>query len=310
LTRRARSRDKGLWPLLALAAFLAVALLILERFDTPPPEEPPGSARDADPGRRAGEPPEDQGIPRSGRGLETPEDPDWVPADGSIAFVAIVIDDVGFDERPALELSKLDLPLTFAILPYQRHSRSLSSRLREAGHEVILHLPMEPEQYPLRDPGKGVVGGGMDAGEIVREMASALQEVPQAAGISNHMGSRATADSEVMRVILEEVRSRGLYFLDSRTTTSTVALQMAQEMRVPALERSVFLDASRDESYIESQVRRLLREARDRGSAVAIGHLYPATVEVLKRSAGLLQGEDIRLVPASELAGFERGGSG
>jgi polysaccharide deacetylase 2 family uncharacterized protein YibQ len=113
-----------------------------------------------------------------------------------------------------------------------------------------------------------------------------------------------------MRAVLEEVRNRGLYFLDSRTTTGTIAIQMAQKMGVPALERSIFLDGSRDESYIEGQIRRLLREARESGSAVAIGHLYPATVEVLKRSTGLLQREDIRLVPASELAGFEGGGSG
>ena len=123
------------------------------------------------------------------------------------------------------------------------------------------------------------------------------------------MGSRATADPMLMETVLEVLRRRGLYFLDSRTTADTVALQIAQKMGVPALQRTIFLDGRRDESYIENQFRNLLLEARARGSAVAIGHPYPATIAVLKRSVALLRIEGVRLVPASELAGLGEGGS-
>ena len=264
------------------------------------PESTPLSPSPA-PQTRRPEAPEDQLVPH---------DPDWIDAGESVALVAIVIDDVGYREGLALELASLGLPLTFALLPHQRHTRSLAERLQASGHEVILHLPMEPRAYPARDPGEGAVGAGMPSGAIAGEISRALDEIPGAVGVSNHMGSRATADPVVMEAVLAVVRSRGLYFLDSRTTPERVVLQIARKMGVPALERTVFLDARRDESYIESQIQSLLREARAKGSAVAIGHLYPATVEVLKRSADLLRGEDIRLVPASELVGFEGGGSG
>ena len=123
------------------------------------------------------------------------------------------------------------------------------------------------------------------------------------------MGSRATADPALMETILGLLRRRGLYFLDSRTTPDTVAFQIARKMGVPALQRSIFLDGRRDESYIEIQFQNLLREARVKGSAVAIGHPYPATIAVLKRSAALLREAGVRLVPASELAGVGEGGS-
>ncbi|MCZ6695843.1 MAG: divergent polysaccharide deacetylase family protein [Acidobacteria bacterium] len=237
----------------------------------------------------------------------SPSDPDWVDAGPPAPRIAIIIDDVGYLERPALELAGMGLPLTFAILPFQRYSRSLTDKLSASGHEVILHLPMEPEGYPLNNAGKGMVGPEMRVGEITLILEKALRDVPHASGISNHMGSRATADPVLMKTVLGLLLRRGLYFLDSRTTADSVAFQMARKMGVPALQRAIFLDGKRDESYIENQFRNLLLEARANGSAVAIGHPYPATIAVLKRSAALLQREGVRLVPASELAGPERG---
>jgi len=133
--------------------------------------------------------------------------------------------------------------------------------------------------------------------------------VPQAVGVNNHMGSMATADPAVMKAVLGVIKQRGLYFLDSRTSADTVGFDMARAMGIPALERSVFLDDRREPSYIEDQVRTLLRKARAQGSAVAIGHPDPATVEGLKRSVGLLRDGGIEVVPASELAGRRDGGS-
>ncbi len=232
-----------------------------------------------------------------------------MPAGEETPRVAIVIDDVGFEEGPALDMASLGLPLTFAVLPFQSHTRSLASRLRASGREVILHLPMEPLAFPARNPGQGAISEKMRPAEITATVRRALDEVPEAVGVNNHMGSRVTADPVAMRAVLEVVRERGLYFLDSRTTSETVAYDMARDMGIPALERSVFLDDRREESYIEGQVRELLRRAREQGAAVGIGHADRVTAAALRGCADLLRSAEIKVVPASTLAGLDRRGS-
>ncbi|HKN47517.1 MAG TPA: divergent polysaccharide deacetylase family protein [Candidatus Polarisedimenticolia bacterium] len=300
-------RGSGLGPILALVILIAASLGVLKHLD----RRAAGGA-DLPGGRRAGAErrlPAGQAAREGGSGGSPAdrETGDWMPADDAIHRVAIVIDDVGFEEGPALDLAKAGLPLTFAVLPFQRYSQNLASRVKALGHEVILHLPMEPLAYPIRDPGQGAVGEGMSPATISEAVRRDLDAVPGAVGVNNHMGSRATADSRIMRAVLEVVRQRGLYFLDSRTSTSTVGFDLARRMGVRAVERSVFLDDRREASYIEGQVRELLRRAREEGSAVGIGHADPVTVGALKRSSGLLRSADIRLVPASELAEDSRG---
>jgi polysaccharide deacetylase 2 family uncharacterized protein YibQ len=296
-------RRSPLWPIAVLAILVSSTLALLEWIDHAGRVRPP--ARRGVAGGHA----RPRTTPSAGTAAPS-EDEDWVPEGRGPCRVAIVIDDVGFEERPALDLAALGLPLTFAILPGQRFSRDLSSRLRLMGHEVILHLPMEPLGYPARDPGEGSITEGMPPEAIARQVREDLDEVPGAVGVNNHMGSRTTADPTVMRAVLGVLRERGLYFLDSRTTPETVGRRMALQMGVPSLERSVFLDDQREESYIEGQVRELLRTARARGSAVAIGHADAATAAALRRCVGLLRSDDIEVVPASDLAGTDDRGSG
>jgi polysaccharide deacetylase 2 family uncharacterized protein YibQ len=222
----------------------------------------------------------------------------------------VVIDDVGFDESMALDFARLGLPMTFAILPHQRYSLALASRLREMGHEVILHLPMQPVGRPGSDPGEGAVIEGLSRDEIRAIVEGDLESVPGAVGLNNHMGSRATTDPILMRTVLEVARERGLFFLDSRTTSATVAYDLAVEMGIPAARRTVFLDDRRERSYIEAQVRSLLERARMEGIALAIGHPDQATLDALKESTGLLRSPDIRMVPVSTLAGTGGQGAG
>jgi polysaccharide deacetylase 2 family uncharacterized protein YibQ len=224
--------------------------------------------------------------------------------------VAVVIDDVGFDESIALAFANLGIPMTFAILPHQRYSLSLASRLRAMGHEVILHLPMQPVGDPGSDPGEGAVTEGLSRDAIRAIVIRDLDGVPGAVGLNNHMGSRATTDPVLMRSVLEVARERGLFFLDSRTTSATVAYDLALDMGVPAARRSVFLDDRRERSYIEAQVRSLLERARTEGSALAIGHPDQATLDALRESTGLLRSPDIMMVPASTLADAVGEGAG
>ncbi|MFQ5876867.1 MAG: divergent polysaccharide deacetylase family protein [Acidobacteriota bacterium] len=311
MTLGRRAPRIGLPTLLTLAALVAVALTLLaRRLERRAPRPGPGAGDSAPAGGDIPAEPAVGPVPPPGVAEEPAPDADWVPVGDALARVAIVIDDVGQEMGPVLELAAIGVPLTFAVLPHRRYSEQLAAVLHAAGHEVILHLPMEPFGYPTRDPGEGSVSGRMRAAEIARRVRWGLGQVPQAVGVSNHMGSRATADREVMRAVLGVVRSRSLYFLDSRTSPETVGFRMAVEMGIPAVERGLFLDARREEPYIESQVRSLLRRARAQGSVVAIGHPHPATVQVLRRSIGLLRSAGIHLVPASELAGFGGEGSG
>ena len=297
-----RSRPSGVRIVIALGAALLVLIALL-RVLGPSPHRPISGRRAAPPGGR-------HRIARLAPQTRTPPEQGKPTASDSPRLIAVVIDDVGFDESMALDFARLGLPMTFAILPHQRYSIALASRLREMGHEVILHLPMQPVGRPGSDPGEGAVTEGLSRDEIRAIVEGDLESVPGAVGLNNHMGSQATTDPILMRAVLEVTRERGLFFLDSRTTSATVAYDLAVEMGIPAARRTVFLDDRRERSYIEAQVRSLLERARMEGIALAIGHPDQATLDALKESTGLLRSPDIRMVPVSTLAGAGGQGAG
>lgn len=218
------------------------------------------------------------------------------------ARLAVVIDDVGYEMDPVRELLRIDAPLSLAVIPHQRHSRRAAELIHRRGREVLVHLPMEPIEYPRKNPGEGALLSSMNAEELRLTLRAALAGVPHARGLNNHMGSRLTAIPRAMRLLMEELGDRGLYFLDSRTAGDSVALGAARAASVPCLERDVFLDARRERDFVEEQLRLAAEQARRRGRAVAIGHPHPVTLEVLRRELPRLQAEGVRLVFASELA--------
>jgi polysaccharide deacetylase 2 family uncharacterized protein YibQ len=188
-----------------------------------------------------------------------------------------------------------------AVLPNVAGSSFAAHLLSESGKEVLLHLPMEPEGYPRVRPGPGVVLRSQSEEEIVRTLERDLESVPGASGINNHMGSAATADTRVMRAVATVLARRGLFFVDSRTTGSTVAGDEARAARVPSVSRRVFLDAVATPDAVGRAFNELLRRAREEGSALAIGHPNPATLSVLERELPLLRGKGVELVPVREL---------
>ncbi len=193
----------------------------------------------------------------------------------------------------------IDPNINFSILPNARLALEDANLLHDHGFEVLCHMPMEPQQYPRVSPGSGAVLTSMSDVEIARTTAAGLQAVPYARGMNNHMGSRATADRRVMESVLSALPA-GMYFIDSRTTGSSVAAAVARERRVRTASRSVFLDDVISEPAIRQQLRELAREAEARGVAVGIGHMYPATVRVLLADAPLLRSQGFRFVRASE----------
>lgn len=217
---------------------------------------------------------------------------------------SIVIDDLGEDLEVARQLLRLPYPLTFSVLPGLTHSAAIAEEAHRDGREVMLHLPMEAQSFPREGspaPGRGVIEVGMPRSEVAEIIEADLASVPHAHGANNHMGSRATADQALMGEVMETLAERHLYFIDSRTTASTVAYDAARRQGVPAFFRSVFLDDEENVAYSLDQLRRFRRIVEEQGAALAIGHPHPTTIEALTRFLPELELDNIELVPPSEL---------
>ena len=216
--------------------------------------------------------------------------------------LAIVIDDVGVSKAPIKKLLALRMPLTFAILPRQRYSTELANVINEAGYEVIIHIPMEPEDINGNNPGKGALLLAQSDDTIRKEIKTMIREMPHAVGTSNHMGSRFTKDYDKMHTVLEEIKNSGLYFLDSRTTADSVAFKLAQQMGVKSSSRRIFIDNKLDTQAIKNELRRAIRYALSQGEAIAIGHPHKQTIAALAEMKEAMENAGIELVPASSLA--------
>ena len=197
-------------------------------------------------------------------------------------LVAIVIDDMGNRQDTGRALIALDLPFTFAFLPFTPFSEELQREAKARGCDILLHLPLEPVD-PKWNPGPGALNTHMDPEAMQAIFQKDRQAVPTAIGINNHMGSRFTADPKSMRALLTFVRAHNLFFLDSVTASDSVAYDLAREMGVKAERRTVFLDNDQNPEKIRAQLDLLIRLAEEHGQAVGIGHPYPATVEALRR---------------------------
>jgi polysaccharide deacetylase 2 family uncharacterized protein YibQ len=215
--------------------------------------------------------------------------------------VAIVIDDLGVDNQIAQEILHWDVPLTFSILPFTPYSKSLAQEAHQQGKEVILHLPMEPHDYPKARPGEGVLLHEMDEEKLRRQLSKDIEAVPYIKGVSNHMGSRLMEDPEKLRIILKELKRKGLFFLDSRTTPQTAGLETAKSMGLKATERSLFLDHSKDPEDIKQQLEKLAQLSLSQGRAIGIGHPHPATLQSIKEMIPRMKEKGIEIVPLSTL---------
>ena len=195
--------------------------------------------------------------------------------------IAIVIDDMGYQKKTCNSLIDLDLKLSFAFLPFGPYTRDQAYKANRRGRDVLLHFPMEAAD-PKIDPGPGAVNINMGRREIRKVFAANMAEVPFVVGINNHMGSRFTQNREAVKVFMELIRTGEMFFLDSRTSQSSVGYNMAREMGIRTAKRNVFLDNVRDRQKIKIQLRKLLDIADRHGSAIAIGHPYPETLQALR----------------------------
>jgi polysaccharide deacetylase 2 family uncharacterized protein YibQ len=231
------------------------------------------------------------------------------PARNGRPRIAIVIDDVGVDRARSARAIALPGPLTMSFLPYALDLAQQTEAARRAGHELLVHVPMEPLDTRNNDAGPGPLDVGLSADEILRRLRWDLARFDGYVGINNHMGSRFTSDTEALRPVMQELRDRGLLFLDSRTVPHSLGVSVAARYGVPHAGRDVFLDDEIASPAIAAQLAELERVARRSGSAIAIGHPHDATLDALKAWLRDAPSKGFVLVPLSAIV-RERGSEG
>lgn len=228
------------------------------------------------------------------------------PALNGRPMIAIVIDDMGVDRRRTAKVSDLPGPLTASFLTYAPNGAAQAKEARAKGHELMIHVPMEPSSAAV-DPGPGALRVGMSRDAILRNLDKGLSNYTGFVGINNHMGSRFTADAKGMEPVIAAVKARGLLWLDSRTSPDSVGIRLAQKAGVPFAERHVFLDHHNSLKGVLEQLDKVEQTARRYGHAVAIGHPKDHTIAGLKQWLPTLAGKGFVLVPLSTIVRVREG---
>ena len=203
--------------------------------------------------------------------------------------IGIVIDDFGYrNDKISDGFLNLNASLTYAVIPGHEHSRSFSEKAKNAGYEIILHMPMENTGKTYGEE-EFVLTTDMDKETINRRINNALAQLPEADGMNNHQGSKASADQHVMSTIAKILKEKGKFFVDSRTTVETIAESTMEIYGVPTARRNIFLDNDDDEEKITKQLMKLVRKSERDGFSIGIGHVKPKTLNVLQKQIPILQ---------------------
>ena len=229
------------------------------------------------------------------------------PPTGNRPLVAIVLDDLGLDRVRTAEAIRLSRPLTLSFMTYASELPTQTQAARRAGHELRLHVPMEPVDRQA-DPGPHGLFTALSSEEVIERLRWGFARFDGYVGINNHMGSKFTADERGMAPVMEELRARGLMFLDSRTSPSSAGIRLAIAYGVPHAARDVFLDDNQTPAAIAKELARVEQLARQHGSAIAIGHPHDATIAALEIWLPMLAAKGLALVPVSAVVQHQMSG--
>lgn len=232
----------------------------------------------------------------SSTGVEVVDGSDTASSTGRIA---IVIDDLGRSLTDLERLDALGIPISFSVLPFEILTPEVVAEISKQGWEMLCHLPMEPQSGA--NPGPGALTSEMGPRQLRKATRRALEAVPGVVGVNNHMGSSLSADAPSMDAVLDAVGRAGLFWVDSRTSAESVGYRLALEKGIPAAERQVFLDPDATPEGVNLQFDRLLGIATERGAAIAIGHPFEVTIEMLAARIPEAQALGFEFVPVSYL---------
>ncbi len=228
--------------------------------------------------------------------------PKKVPPKAAIRLkgrIAIVIDDFGYNMNNLALLKTIKRHLTVSVLPNLSYSKVIAEDLHGLGFEVILHLPLQPqEKYRLE---KDTILTSMDEQAVKAIIDRALESIHFARGVSNHMGSKATENERTMNIIFNQLKKSRLYFLDSFVSSKSVCSDLAKRIGLSFARRDIFLDNEQEADYIKQQIYKLKKKAKDFGWAIGIGHDRRLTIEVLKEVIPELEREGFKFVFVSDL---------
>ncbi len=215
--------------------------------------------------------------------------------------VAIIIDDMGYNLDAIYEICSFQKRLTVSILPFSPFAQETALIAHQNNLEVMLHLSLESVNNNAENDIEGLIHSLMSEEEIRRTLDTSLEQIPYIKGINNHMGSKITPNEIFMNIILETIKERDLFFVDSRTTTRSIAYNVAQRMKIPSAYRHVFLDGESQEDYIKGKLIELFRLAQRNEKAVGICHPTDETLKVLKENLHLADKYELELVFVSQI---------
>jgi len=216
--------------------------------------------------------------------------------------IAILIDDIGGNLSSVKQILKIEAPISFAILPHTPRSVAAAEMIHQAGRDVLLHLPMEPQAYPREKPGPGALFTAMSEKELQQILSRDLDAVPHISGVNNHMGSRFTEDEEKMAIVMKELKSKGLFFIDSLTTPRSKAGRVSREIGIPFATRQIFIDNGQDyEKTCQNLLAVLNSKKGSHCNLILIGHPYSNTISALNRVVPELKSQGVEIVPVSSL---------
>lgn len=221
-----------------------------------------------------------------------------VPRAAGRSRIAIVIDDLGIDRPRTARAIKLPGPLTLSFMTYASDLEQQTRDARSAGHELLMHIPMEPGS-PDVDPGPNVLLTGVPRRELLASLNWNLDQFGGYVGVNNHMGSRFTADLAGMTIVMEVLKERQLLFLDSVTAGNSQARKAARKIGVLFVSRNVFLDHADDLAGIKKRLEEVERLAIRTGVAIAIGHPREATLQALLPWLKGIEAKGFQLIPLS-----------
>jgi len=238
--------------------------------------------------------PERENTSEPVRPIETAKPEKTSSPKAALPRLSLVIDDFGY-ARPELvtRLCSQPVPFSAAVLPNQEFTKESAEIAYSHGKEVMLHLPMEPQGYPApgKDPGPNAIMYNLGETELRARVRAAMDAIPHRKGVNNHMGSRITPDRTRMTWVLQEIKARRCFFVDSRTEKDSVAFDVAEKLGVPSIQRKVFLDDDKAYPEMLKQWERAIGIAKKEGQVVIIGHIYPETVEALEKLIPIAKGQ-------------------
>lgn len=215
--------------------------------------------------------------------------------------IAIIIDDFGYTMNETVKsLLKLELPITYSVIPGLKFSKNIAARLQQNGKAIMLHLPMQALEREVEKDGYSLMLA-MKPTELRERVRKAVAAVPKATGVNNHMGSAATVNDSLLLPVLDEIKKAGLFFVDSKTNPNTRAYKLAKKMGMPAGLNNIFLDNEESPERVQQKMWQLADLAAAEGAAIAIGHPHEATLRAIKEIGPQLVQRGFEFVPVEQL---------